>query len=552
MSHSDPAHPDPAAAAHGNNPARWLVVFNASDADSVAVAEDYRLRRGVPEVNMLGLDLPAEEVITAAQYEALAQGVNDHLAGEGLADTVMGIVLSYGVPSFVKTQPGEPIESVAAWLQSPDPTPQPTANHVASSALPARPEPSDLAGLRMTATLDAPTPSLARSLLDRAAALAEPGTMHAGNAELWFDPFVSDSPSAEGETLRLVDWGMSLDRQWLRVPIRWSRDPDAGDFSFAAFSSVSRDGFFFGWSEPQPPAGFFEVSDAARAVSCQFLPNAATAETLRDAAANNWITAPLAAGYAAAIASSRVTSYGHAPFARSFFEALRVGWTLGEALLVSMPILADGFFLVGDPLLTCAMPREGWDIFGPVASLDRIEPSTPAIRLPANARSWAMPAASGGGNGDGNGIASVFAVHRTEGAGVTNLATLPVVAGDGGWAEARVALLWPRGESWRPRVEAARLEFLVMWRSRDASRVPMIAVLEREASGDASPAVEASLEVSAETSRLVAHVDTPAERSRYRWSLRDADGVETAASAWSAWLDSEAPVMVPLPLVESA
>ena len=91
-----------------------------------------------------------------------------------------------------------------------------------------------------------------------------------------------------------------------------------------------------------------------------------------------------------------------------------------------------------------------------------------------------------------------------------------------------------------------------MWRSRDASRPPMIAVLEREASGDASPTVEASLEVSAETSRLVAHVDTPAERSRYRWSLRDADGVEAAASAWSAWLDSEAPVMVPLPLVESA
>ena len=66
VSHSAPAHPDPAAAAHANNPARWLVGFNLNDADSVAVAEQYRLRRGVPEANALGLDLPVEELITAA------------------------------------------------------------------------------------------------------------------------------------------------------------------------------------------------------------------------------------------------------------------------------------------------------------------------------------------------------------------------------------------------------------------------------------------------------------------------------------------------------
>lgn len=80
----------------------------------------------------------------------------------------------------------------------------------------------------------------------------------------------------------------------------------------------------------------------------------------------------------------------------------------------------------------------------------------------------------------------------------------------------------------------------------------MIAVLEREALSDASPTVEASLEVSAETGRLVAHADVPAERSRYRWSLREAEGVEAAASAWSAWLEGEAPGMVSVGLVESA
>lgn len=112
--------------------------------------------------------------------------MNDHFTAQGLADAVMGIVLSDGGPSFVETQPGEPLEAVAAWWPSPDLTRQPKANHLASAALPARLEESDLAGLRMTATLDASTPSLPSSLLDRAAALAEPGALQADNAEQWF------------------------------------------------------------------------------------------------------------------------------------------------------------------------------------------------------------------------------------------------------------------------------------------------------------------------------------------------------------------------------
>ncbi|MFW6336188.1 MAG: hypothetical protein ACOC3G_03575 [Phycisphaeraceae bacterium] len=531
---------------YANNPSRWLVVFNAGDADSVAVAEDYRLRRGVPEANMLGLDLPGDEVITATQYEALSQGVSDHLAAEGLTDKIVGIVLSYATPSFVQTLPGEPLESVAAWLQSSDPVPQPTANPLASQAMPARPEPGDLAGLRMTATLDAPTPSTAISLLDRAAGLSEPGALDADNAELWFDPFVSDSPSAEGETLRLVEWGTSLDRQSLRVPIHWSRDPDAGDFSFASFPSISADGFFFGWSEPQPPAGFFESSEAARAVCYQFLPHEATAETLRDSQANNWITAPLAGGYAAAVASSRPTSYGHAPFARSFFEALRIGWTLGEALLVSMPMLADGFFLVGDPLMTCAMPREGWDVFGPVASLDRMEPDAPTIRLPANATAWPVPAA-GGATSD-----SVFGVQRSGKGAMTNLASLPVRAAEGEWTESFGVLLWPSETVWRPRGVDGRLEFFVWCRIRDGSPTPMRAVLEREAAGDGSRVEEVSLLLPPTSGRLVTRLDPPSQTSRYRWSVRDATGVERAVSLWSTWLEGTSSGSIPLTLLESA
>lgn len=546
MSHLDPDNTAPADSLYGNNPARWLVVFNTADADSVALADAYRLRRGVPETNMLGLDLPTTEVITDAQYSSLAQSVNDHLAAENLTDSIMGIVLSRGTPGFVKTSPTAPLESVAAWLQSPDPTPQPTLSHLACDTQPERPLPGDLLGMRMTATLDTPTPSGSVALLDRADALAEPAALRADNAELWLDPLVSDSGSGQDMAERLVAWGTSLEGQSLRVPIRWSREPGTNDFSFASFSNVARDGFFFGASEAKPPSGFFAASEAARAVCFQFRPQYATAETLRDPAAGNWITEPIAAGYAAAIASSRVTSYGHVPYPTPFFAALRRRWTLGEAMLAAMPVLADGFFLVGDPLLTCLTPREGWDVFGPVASLDRIDPGNPAVRLPANARQWTLPAPAE------EAASSVFTLHRSSGNRNANLRSLPATATDGAWSASGVSLAWPLREAWSPRAVEGRLEFFLQWRDRNAPRAAARADLEREEQGTSAPAVEWSGDIHGVVGRVTARLDPAAAPSRYRWTLRDASGEVVARSPWSAWRDGEAIELRSMTLLEDA
>jgi len=72
---------------------------------------------------------------------------------------------------------------------------------------------------------------------------------------------------------------------------------------------------------------------------------------------------------------------------RPFFAALRAGWTLAEAWLLALPVLRDGLYLVGDPLLTVPLPRAGWDVFGPLDALTDFDGAAPTHRLRRDERS---------------------------------------------------------------------------------------------------------------------------------------------------------------------
>ncbi len=81
------------------------------------------------------------------------------------------------------------------------------------------------------------------------------------------------------------------------------------------------------------------------------------------------------------------------PYARPFFDALRQGWTLAEAWFVALPLVRNTLFLTGDPLMTVAIPREGWDIWGPVELLEHLDAQTPSLALRESQRSASLPVA---------------------------------------------------------------------------------------------------------------------------------------------------------------
>ena len=528
------------------DPARWLVVFNHTSAQSVAFAEAYRVRRGPPSGHLLGLDLPTTERITTPQFNALLGGVDAYLDANGLAQRVHGVVLSYGVPGFVDDGDGEPVEPVAALLQSPATPPQPTVNPLYADALPPRPSPGELAGLRLVASLDAPTLTDALAMLDRADALGQTQPLPTGDGTLWFDPYLSDAASAQPPTQQLVNWGLGDDRQALRLPIAWSRDPASGDTSFVAFDVVERDGFFFGWSQASPPPGFFAEPAGSRVACFQFNIAENQADTVRDASANNWITAPIEAGYAAAIASSRFTSYDHVPAARPFFEALRRGWTLAEAFLLSRRIVGTGFFMVGDPLLTVRLPRAGWDVYGPASPADGHPPS-PSERLPITQTTWSPPV-------DASDPAAMrrFTVQR-HGEDELELANTAVVRAErteAGWIGASASLAWPPATAWRPSRVEGGLELFALWRTAPGAEVIDAVEVDRKDENFALTP-ESSVPVEATADRAVVTVPPPAMRSRYRVRLLVA-GETRAASAWSRWVEPTPAPDHTLTLLETA
>lgn len=360
---------------HAADPARWIALFNRSSADSAALAQSYRAARGLPWANLLGLNLPSDETITPTQFASLAQAVNDYIQRWFPAGQILGIVTLSGVPGFVNFS--GTLEPVPALLQSDATNIGAVENPLATGEL-RRPTASNVATLRMTARIDSSTLAQAQSLLNRAMLLETQGLGTGDEASL----FISlDAPNTEANTPAidaLTTWAGSLDRMKMRLPLRSSTD-QASDGG--RFTRVDHDGFFWGLVSHDAGPAFFASPSGVRAICVPLNLNVATCTTLRDTSSNQWISRALAAGYATAIGSSRAVDPADVPNCSRFFEALRLGWSVAEAWMVSNPILRQRNFLVGDPLLSLALPRSGWEIFSPVNQLHDLDPFSPSVIL---------------------------------------------------------------------------------------------------------------------------------------------------------------------------
>jgi uncharacterized protein (TIGR03790 family) len=519
---------------YASDPARWLVVYNTSDPDAVSWADAYRQARGIPFANLAGLALPTTETISASQYEDMVGEISAYLVDNGLDGQVVGILLGYRVPGYVDFTGNGPLESVPALMQTSDLSAGTAANPNASPASDARLTFDDLAGARMTARLDAPNLAAANELVSRADTIFASG-LGGDDSAIYFDPFVGSEPAYQQAFTELLDWATGPYGMKTRLPIKLSGAPSGNQE--ASFTDISGDGLFLGWSSTLPNPDIFSNPAGPRAVCVQLYLGGGSAMTLRGATPGNWAGVPVDAGYASAVVSCRDHSVSAIPDVGALFDALREGWTLGEAWHVAQPLLRSGFYLVGDPLMTVAMPRGGCDVFGPLQDLEDMDPTAPDYMLAEGKTELDLSA-----NPPALGVVRHYVIRRTDEEGRAEVSSTSVeVINWGGVAQEPVSMpVWPDAGDWPVALEEGQVRLMACWVERIRSTDIETVALLSQADGQAV-AVAALPEWGPSDSYVLATVPMPDVKTRYRWRFTSPGGV-VQYTPFSAWVE---PVPVP-------
>lgn len=372
-----------------DDPTRWLVVYNTEDSDSVAWAERYRQSHGLPYGNLCGLALSAQESIGLAECQAMVDAIEQFVAVNGLGEQIVGVLLGHRVPG-VYTRGDGTLASVTDALQRRDGGETEVVNPLVTTEGMQRPTPANLNGDWLIARIDGPTLADSIALIDRAAAIAEANPIDPSASGLWID-FESGGGVFTAAEYRLRTWATGLDRQSTRLPMTTSDDAALPNGHIVG---VEHDGFVWGFVDTEPPSDFFAAGAASRVLLNPMTDAVATGLTLRDAGDDGWVRRGLDAGYAAAAATVRPISPSALAVVEYLFEALRSGWSLGEAWHVASPLLRAGVVLIGDPLMVVHLPRAGWNVYGPFDSCADISWDQPLAMLRDDERSTPLPAES--------------------------------------------------------------------------------------------------------------------------------------------------------------
>ena len=516
-------------ASHAGDPARWLVVYNKGASGGVEWADAYRQARGIPFANMLGISLSTHEWDDAFGYEHLASVIQDYLEQTGLDGQVMGILTGLAVPGYIDFQSNGVLDAVPSLLQSDALSAGEIPNPNASTPIEQRLNFSDLAGVRMTARIDGIDWVAASQFITKATSvMAEP--VQADDSIVYFDPFVGDEPTYQQAFTEMLDWAIGLGGMRTRLPILLSGDPTGNDD--ADFASVTSDGFFWGWQSTLAFPFIFDAPAGRRVVSVQVHLENPTATTIRLHEHENWIDYPLEQGYAAAIGSSRANAVAAIPSAGRFFDALRMGWTLGEAWHLAQPMLRTGFYLVGDPLMTVAMPKSGVELYGPLDSLEDLDSASPC-RVLGDAVSEVdftdeLPT---------EGESKHYVIRRSDDRGrlEASLTSVRVINTGGVLHPSLRAPLWPDVEAWPAMVEDEQVRLSAYWLDRlDTSYIQTIELMQQP-TGQALTVV-ATAEFQPHDRSVSIMLPIPAIKTRYRWRLTSISG-EVVYSMTSDWIE---------------
>lgn len=544
------AQPEEPVQEQGSEGARWLVVYNTADGDSLAWAEFYRQQWDIPYANLCGLDLPLDETIDAATFAAMQSSLADYLDRHQLNDRIIGILLGYRVPGYVLDILDQPhaLTTQLHRLSSSWPADNPLSRN---SPL-VRPTKENLNGLGMTARIDAATLDQAKQYTLRAKALKEADWNDPSKNRLWFDPYWINHPMADDMKSSAIAWANGLDRQQTLLPFHIPENPDP--LQDVDFSAVDRDGFVFTWNDSNTPTLTFGSSAGHRALFVQLAIDRCVVTRRRTTGSSDWASAAFSAGYAAVAAASRpLSSTGWITF-RPLFEALKQGWPLGEAWHLASPMLTEEIDWVGDPLMTLTWPRSGWRIDGPLTPTQRTDDSTIAAILPIDQTTFTLPSDRRPPMGE----TRLYRVSRLEGLQqVADAMRLLTTLADGRAAMVGWPPLWPDGDGWPVRQDDRGLHPIIGWESTLASQgIQAIELWQKTAASPDHPALAQSWSVTSikPTSWICPDVPIPADgQSRqFAWRYQDVGGL-WRWTGWSAWLGPwSGAAWLNLPLMEDA
>lgn len=522
---------------HADDPRRWAVIYRRDLAASAQWAAAYRLSRNLPHANLIGLDLPADEVISLSDFESLRDAVIGYLQNNGLDGSIMGLLCGPGVPGLYVDEDDE-LRSVAGSLRRLQSSTLEAANpHVGSmqSAPDVRLAAGQMQNILLTARIDGPDPEASLAMMQRAAALEALSVLSADTARLWLDPHGPATEFHQSRGAQMLDWADSAQRGQLRLHLHIPPEEAAPGESEPGFPMIENDGFYWGWNETWPAEDFFGAS-GARIFFTSISVDAPTAGLMRTAP-DDWAGEAIAAGYAAAAGACRAVGGSALPLVGAFFDALRRGWTLAEAWLACLPVLHAGQMLMGDPLLRLRLPRAGWNLYR-CSDWSQVDFDQPAAALRLD--ELELPAALADLPEDSP---ALCILRRVDDAGREEAGLLHLRGVRRGASLARIpdAPLWPSVGRWLPRRIGGAIEAAIRWagscRDAGASSVRLIEQIQ-----GAEPAMVLAADVDPDSCGIdMRHTSAAAPGSLVRYQLQILSVEDVAiATDWGEWITTPA------------
>ncbi|WP_428387609.1 hypothetical protein [Mucisphaera sp.] len=509
----------PASSDLASDPKRWAVLYRAADPDSIAFAEVYAQRHGVPLGNLIALDVPEGETFDLAGYDDLLDQVESYLYRQGLGEQVCGILVGYGVPGLVDLGGGLNRLPVASLLMSSaeDLSPVEHTLHLEEDdALRVQ----SLSGIRLSARMDGPSLAEALDLLDRADLVSAGSVGSSGDERLYVDTdglLATSAPSLAQAHASFVE--SDLAKATRLDVVAGHASPDLG------IDRVSEDGLVWIGLGGVYPGDLFGEPRGSRAWFVQAGANSAALASIREiVGGSSWARQAIEAGYAAVAGGVSSFTLSDSPGIAIAVDRLMRGWTLAESWAACLPRLRGPLELIGDPLMRIPLPKAGWD-----------------LRIGSGEAADGELLASGRGGQrvvDMNEVASGSGVARhvlvpmdAEGEPADVAWGMRFISDHQGHRDAGVSWVWPTRPGWPLHADDQFLSGCIIWPcSLREAGVASVSVLTETSTGQ----TRSKISYAPGDRRIDWLAEIPDARSRLCFEV-SMDGGTIVTSPWSAW-----------------
>lgn len=359
---------------HNVTPDRVVFAYRDGDADSLEVAQYYQSKRGIPSNHLIALPCDSSYAITADDYvttieqplQAALDTLDTGISSSGQRE-IWVIILGYHVPVvYLEEDPYDPydpyastgMKAVASRLHRLGFTEQNEfPNYIYNRQVFKFFDEEDSVGLYMTAVINGPTKARAKSLIDRSIDIDNQNFV---TGKVYIDPYGLNSTTAQQEyrddILDFVTNGSSD----LGLNVEITTLPLDGSDPLVAY--LRQDSFYWGWYTPQYTTSLLINQNQRRVFLYNADEEGATTFTsgLDPDGSDPWCTVAINATPHYATCAGAVDAPGEEAYLRPrpFFAALHQGASVGEAFLLSSPVVDWRIILIGDPLMTVNFPSD--------------------------------------------------------------------------------------------------------------------------------------------------------------------------------------------------